>query len=695
MQSLYDLISEEFPIEEEAFVRHIDELVSIGFIQRVANSATDEVSYTGRPGLQFADFAEFDNPIKQQILSEFVENPATFFILFNTQKGKSKLVQDELMKWSRSDKLIVAFVMLTNDTTLGDQSMNGLTSRMSAENVPTTLFGLSSTSKTSSSVAQICSYIDSYIHYPDENPMPIIAALTNEAQIKKVLEIIQHVCRRCKTSPNLRYGMIWDEADQTYPRVRDKSFHIKTETLCVRKFTLDDTRCLHRNGFVTATEGTLIEAYPECASAHSDKTEQDEQDKQYYRAIHHPDAIVEILSSTLNTKKNNDSFKTTFATKEDYFMDPIIIDGTSIYRKTIINSNASNADMTSLASFLYSKGCHTMTFNQTGLSVRVKGDSETKVFKTKGCSFNEILFYAYKRFGLHTAPLMIMGRKKVDRGLAFHYAPRSYHGIVPKTLEFGKYGPIETDGVEGLIWTDLYLGKVDIKSTAVQKVGRLTGIFAHCPQYTGTITFWMTASTATIVCNHYKLVDATNIQLGCATIEQAMNRAKDTVIPSRFEDTAPAKETEDVRKTIPVIIDNLSADDMIMLNTKKSQARDEHILAIIQRKNIEVYRDIITQGFVLEQVTTPGKKGSMRGYKTHIDDLEKHAVDNTTFEIDIKDKTENIRNVFNCYIDSKKSRFIVMRWRGIQPVVDSTADVPTIIKIKKVKKSKSAIAADV
>jgi hypothetical protein len=197
--------------------------------------------------------------------------------------------------------------------------------------------------------------------------------------------------------------------------------------------------------------------------------------------------------------------------------------------------------MKNLARELNHEGCHVMVFNQTGLSVYKHGETGVKRLKTKHRSFNELLFYTYKKCGLDNAPLFIVGRRKVDRGLGFHYAPRSHYGIPikPKELVF-EFGSLILDGSEGLIWTDEFLGHVENKETAIQKAGRLAGIIAQCPQYPVNLTWWTDDETASIVKRHYEIVDAVNNQPGCNTIVQAVERAK-IIVPEE--------------ERIPVVVD--------------------------------------------------------------------------------------------------------------------------------------------
>ena len=120
-------------------------------------------------------------------------------------------------------------------------------------------------------------------------------------------------------------------------------------------------------------------------------------------------------------------------------------------------------------------------------------------------------------------PLLIIGRRKVDRGLGFHYAPR--------------------DGSEGLIWTDIILGRIDDVNTAVQKAGRLAGIIAQCPQYYGKCTYWTDEHTQREILRHNTIVDEANKLTGCSVL-QAVTRGTVNVDAFLPEFTKPPKEVK-------------------------------------------------------------------------------------------------------------------------------------------------------
>ena len=103
--TLYEIInSDDSPIDFDHFTQNLNDLVDAGFIIRNINVSQDKVWYTGKQGLKYSDFSGIDNALKQHILTQFIENPTTFFVLFNTQKGKSVIVQKRLISWAREPK---------------------------------------------------------------------------------------------------------------------------------------------------------------------------------------------------------------------------------------------------------------------------------------------------------------------------------------------------------------------------------------------------------------------------------------------------------------------------------------------------------------------------------------------------------------------------------------------------------------
>ena len=533
-ESLYEKLCDdttegEDPISEDQFEQRIDELLTAGFI--VHRRHEDNIFIEARPGLKWSDIHSIDEPIKKNILLYLIDNPNVFFVLYTTQKGKLRIAVMEMKQWaSRRDIKVVSFFIVDNDKALADQSAEGVVRILGRENVK--LFVLSSNSKTS--IDEIKTYIDAYA-YDDDYAMPVIVLLPNPRQNEKMISLLAHIRRKVlRNNSKLRYGIIVDEADRTYPMIRDKTFSVGTERHCLLDFITNE-EALHRVGYVTATDGDLLEDYSECRHAYMYPIEIDETTKEYYRAFHTQDSIVNIVNLTGQTKSNNAYAEHILNTNMTDFKTPIYHNGKQIYRKIIINSNPKGNDMTSLANFAVRNGMYAITFNQSGICAYTPG-LPVQRFKIKGMRLNELLFCIYKTMGLHDKPIVIIGRRKVDRGLGFHYAPRKN----PDSHQFDRQvivwkgnatypgGEVISDDGEGLIWTDMILGRIEDTSTAAQKAGRNAGIIAQCPQYIGKLYFWTDAQTSRRIRMHNEKVDITNTLSGYSAI-QSINHAIDMV----------------------------------------------------------------------------------------------------------------------------------------------------------------------
>ena len=505
-------------MDRETFEIVLDELVTSGYLIHI--SVNDEIVYHGSEGLSWLQVRELDNQNKQAILKYFIEKPDTFFLLVTTQKGKSNIVANQIESWlSYENRKVVTIIIVDNDQGLSDQTVKGLESReMTAK-----LYHLSGSAKISSSVEIIKNAIDAYT-FGEQSPL--IVALNNPTQINKVKQILEHIRLRNNIIPELLYGLIFDEADKVYPQCRD----------AMVEYTRDNAVAKHCVGYVSATDGELIDSefYPECANASILYGEIDEDDIPCYAAIHTDGAIIKNVEGK-TTEKNNKIAIDTVKKHLEYFMKKIETNsGDYTFRKVIVNSNASKKDMIDFANSINLHGCHALTFNQSGVTVYKYGNSGVKsVIKTRRLNLNKVLLYAYKAFNLNDRPLFVIGRRKVDRGLGFHYAPRCHRSdFVPKPeeLEYIKGIKVNVKGRESLIWTDMILGHIPDKDTAVQKAGRLAGIVKQSPEYPKYgLTWWTTENTKDSIVLHNKRVDDINIQasLGCPrTALQALTHAK-------------------------------------------------------------------------------------------------------------------------------------------------------------------------
>jgi len=565
-ETLYDKYCQDHDeLPEEEFNRAIDYLEHHGFI--VNRKHEDNIFIEAIQDLKWGDFCHIDDPLKTNILLYLVDNPRVFFVLYNTQKGKLRISASEMKNWSlHEDYKMVAFMIVDNDKTLADQSAGGIRSIFENDGK---IFILSSNTKTTFDDIKV--YIDAYAGDTDnEYPMPIIVLLPNVKQNEKLLALLCHIDRKVSNyGSKLRYGIIIDEADKTYPMIRDKC--IKNNEMQYSIYhSITSGAGLYRVGFVTATDGELLENYPECCNAYMFPIEIEENARKYYRAFHTQDTIRHIVETTAYTRTNNAYAKDILNNNMESFKTPILWNGVKLYRKIIINSNTKGNDMIALANYAISEGFYAITFNQSGICV-YRPNSTKETFKIKGMRLNELLYCIYKAMNLNDRPIIIIGRRKVDRGLGFHYAPRKD----PITQEFIKQvinwkgnsnypscDIISEDG-EGLIWSDMILGRIEVKSTAAQKGGRLAGIISQCPQYTGVLHFWCDKQTSELILHHNAVVDKSNSLTGY-TAYQSVTHAREMVpLPT---------QTRDAERVEPIIQICYSQDEAKVFYTNTLRA---------------------------------------------------------------------------------------------------------------------------
>ena len=530
---IYSLLEMPEDYTPEDLRNDLGDLEDVGHIKYMVHD--DQRIYYAREGLTWADIVHHDNSMHKQILTTLINNPKGFMILYNTQKGKCALISAEIESWSRSDKKVIPIVFVDNAKDQADQTGDGLKQILRDDRYIVMILS----SNHGFNVDSINDKIDLYAGDLDnEHKIPVIVALTNNDQRKKVMQIIARILKKVTTrnSP-LRYGVIYDEADKTYPSIRDAPGEAQGETTSIYKMTITNDTAVHRIGWVSATEGDMLEDYPEVYNAMMHPVPEGSTN---YRAFHHEDAIIHKVQQTV--KDNNDTYALKIIdgikiTNDDgtvddltkHFNTPIRLpNGKMYYRKTIINSTASVAKQTDLAKDISKKDMNAITVNMSGVKVYRKNMPLEK-FSSKGRRFNEVLFYIYNKLGLDNKPLFIIGRRKVDRGIGFHYAPRLNENTnlpMPKTIaEISGMGELVTDGVEALIWTDMILGRIGDKDTAVQKAGRLAGIIAMSQYYHGHIDFWTDASTAAQITRHNKIVDSAGAKRGYSVL-QAVGHAK-------------------------------------------------------------------------------------------------------------------------------------------------------------------------
>jgi hypothetical protein len=529
---LYESVEEDVSGDYDKFLELIQGLCDTGYLE-LLQCADDMFMYKARTGTKWSDIVVLSDHIKKKILLQMIENPKCFFVLFNTQRGKLRIIGQEIASWiTLPYQRVVSYLVVSNDRTLSDQSTNGLFSCFPLkeghesisdplEKYNVRIFQLSSTNKTS--LDEIITYIDAYA-FNSNYPMPLIVLLANNKQIEKLIRILDHIIHH--SCAQLRAGGAWDEADQTYPQFREKNFTVNGRSVNFRQLLDHSSERIIRNGFVTATEGVLMdEEYEECANAYHYTVDMDPVDQENYISYHHAECVKHTILVRPRESNNVIASRVLNDNWDAHFNVPLRLrDGTPYYHKVIINADSTAVEMTKFAKSLSAKA-HVITFNMLGVKLFNTMFPDGKRYSARKQNLNRLLFYIYKMNNLDDKPLIIIGRRKIDRGLGFHYAPR-VRG--PFTLAVdGIDGTLRTDGREGLIWTDMCMGnKIEHIATSVQKAGRGAGIIRQCPQYPIEFHYWVEESTSRNIERHYKKVDAVNILTGSNSMFQALTRAE-------------------------------------------------------------------------------------------------------------------------------------------------------------------------
>jgi hypothetical protein len=547
MEDFEELLEEDVNSDFESLRRHIHDLCSTGYLEILMDNH-DHLTYKARSRLSWTEIVQLVDPIKKKILAQLTKNPKCFFILYNTQKGKLRLAGKEIASWiSLPNKKVVSYMIVANDRTLSEQSVNGLfscfpvkpgfeNSTNPEEKYNVKIYELSSNTKVS--YDSIIHYIEAYASpYNQTFAMPLIVILANPKQIEKLLRILVYIQKH--PSSNLAAGGIWDEADLTYKQFAEEIFTVDGQQVNFRQILADDSTII-RNGWVTATEGDLLEEqYEECANAYHYQAELDEADQPNYFAFNHEDCKQHHIRVHIRDTNNLIAQRILDENWTSHFNTSLTLrDGSQYHHKTIINSDARGDEMRRFAQHNRHR-YNVLTFNMKGITL-YKESGESKRYVTKQMyrinngdrrriNLNMLLYYIYKMNKLDDRPLLILGRRKVDRGLGFHYAPRlSSH---PITSIDGVDGLLQTDGKDGLIWTDMIMGnRIQHLPTAIQKAGRGAGIIRQCPQYPMAFHYWIDRESADRIDHHYKTVDQANKLKGTNSILQAMTHAR-AIVP--------------------------------------------------------------------------------------------------------------------------------------------------------------------
>jgi hypothetical protein len=331
----------------------------------------------------------------------------------------------------------------------------------------------------------IARYNQSYLYDLPKKEYPlVIVALTNQVQITKVEQIYKqaiHDIVKLQPACKLRATFVFDEVDKTYPLAIPK----------MKTYFIEDKIGISNVLGVTATEDGLTDKYPEWASAELLNVNVDEEKEKNHRGIHHTDSVIHQVDQ--KTKETNVEYALKIINDNmDHFKKPRINpkNGNSYYSKTLLLADQRVSSHTHVANDLHKKGFHQILQNGNNLKVRRHDQITFAQVRTSGKVLRNVLKQIFDELDMWDAPVALIGFKKIDRGLGYHYAP--------------------PEGGKGLIWTDEIMGYISGEASGIQRVSRMHGVIAQCEDYPNEQHYWVDKRTDRTVRNNANVVISLN-----------------------------------------------------------------------------------------------------------------------------------------------------------------------------------------
>ena len=324
-------------------------------------------------------------------------------------------------------------------------------------------------------------YLSHMENAPIKRLPPIILALNNKVQIKKVLDIHDNaIVKRIERNSNcpLRSAFVFDEFDKVYRSLRP----------AFKPILVDNPKGVFTVLGVTGSEDGVCDEFPEWATSNLVRVEVDSEKQKNHRGIHHSEAVIHLYKqsgSVSNSSYALNIIKTNLASFTEARVNPR--DGSLYYPKSIILADSRIASHKTLATQLLTLGFHVILQNESNLKVRlVNGSSDWKPWSIRKKVVRNELYNMFNELNLWSKPVALIGNKKLDRGLGYHYAPPS--------------------GGKGLIWTDEIMGHIHGDASRVQKISRIHGVIGQCDDYPNQLHFWVDERTELTVRNENGII---------------------------------------------------------------------------------------------------------------------------------------------------------------------------------------------
>jgi hypothetical protein len=506
----------------ELFVQALSLLLEGELLIRSRNSDGDEIfTPTGREMDDINDYVDMSKDtiaslqLQKSILGSLTIQKSIFnSIILYCQYDKSNqqgfFIVNTIKTMLAQNLLPVILVVGDNLSSLMDQTIDGFHKLLCSE------FGIDSDkyqglmclkSDEKISVQSIEHYIDSYHmdHLKQRSlkkPPPIIMALNNKVQLKKIIDIHRNkIVAALMEDPQspLRSVFDIDEFDKVYRSLRPM----------FKPVLIDNPVGVYRVLGVTGSHDDICEDCPEWASSNLVRVEVNADKQKNYRGIHHPEAKIHRYKQPSSLSNNNYALNiigSNLSSFKDAKVNPR--NGTTYYPKTIILGDHRIVGQKALATKLLEWGFHVILQNENNLKVCLCTSDRWILWSIRKKVVRDELYKMFNDLNLWGAPVAIIGNKKLDRGLGYQYA----HPV---------------DVVKGLIWTNEIMGSIDGNANRIQKVSRLHGVIAQSEDYPNELNFWIDEKTELTVRNENEIIKCLHEDYaGFQTLEERLDYAR-------------------------------------------------------------------------------------------------------------------------------------------------------------------------
>jgi hypothetical protein len=335
----------------------------------------------------------------------------------------------------------------------------------------------------------LISYIIKFIAGIEGYLYPTIVSLSNDTQITKLISILEILQ---KPIIDGGYHLFIDEADVTYENLRSK----------ILKYIVDNNNNINPKNYgtywVTATGFNLINnrsGYNECKKAH-------QLDLVLLPDINDTYFDITDEKSIIHNIENKDFDILSILSNNDIHFKEKLKDGS--YRKIIALSSRITEEQELLAIKIVEKGYNVITINTNGIVLHMMNNVKHKLSLNNDIKeVNKLLAIKYhSMIELKMKPLIIVGNRKIDRGVTFHYP---------------------SNDNQQLIFTDILIPRINSWRRAIQVAGRCAGIIKN--DTFNNIHYWIEDKTYKRIIKYLKYSNEKLANIyGYKTIEELLNK---------------------------------------------------------------------------------------------------------------------------------------------------------------------------